>query len=69
MKEFIIMFLKIVVFAVLPLIAVVFLGAALITIFINNVILQLVLIMIFAIILAFAFMLYAYWLMEIKNIF
>lgn len=69
MKELIIMLLKIVVFIVLPTMAVVFLGAALITIFINNVILQLVLAIIFATILAFALMLYMYWFIEIKNIF
>jgi hypothetical protein len=68
MKELMRLFLKITVFAVLPLIAIIFLGAGLIKIFISNIILQLVLSIIFAIILAFAFILYAYWLVDTKRI-
>lgn len=69
MKELIIMLLKIVVYAILPLMVVVALVSFQIAVFVNNVILALVLVLISAMILGFAFMLYVYWLVNIKNIF
>lgn len=69
MKDFIKMFLKMVVFAALPLIITTVFAAILIASFIDGAMLQLILGVMSSLIITLAFILYMYWLMEIKNIF